>query len=738
MKEITSVHEQQPESLTNTISELFVAIASLSIGGAERIVLDWASRIWPKWKVHLIVLHDKPQEWTVPDFVTVTRLHGKDFKTKLSLLGKQIAKTNNPVCVCHLLRKEHRDVLSKSGVRVVTVLHNAKEGWQENVSCLVGSSRIIGVSEACGNDLRTSGYEKPMTIIRHIPPKPMYRDDARTYYRNSWNVPENATVIGMIGSVKNQKNYPFAVKILAKLLETMNVYLVILGGPVDKHKGKEVWFSVMNEIQTLNVRHRISMPGFIENATGCLPAFDLLLNTSYYEGLSIATLEALISGLPVVASKVGGQGEITSEGLFLLEKNASLDEWVEVISKNIMVKFQVPSWSTFQSYRLWTLANIAYTARLKRNKMLFVTANLNSGGAQRSLVNLTKSIKGKIDFEVVMAGNNTSDYFTNDLTNSGIRVFRAGPSWNVFDYAENIVMKICQQGISTVCFWNVSAMVKLLVVKALESTNVKFIDVSPGDYIYGEMDDVAEFQQLISFSKQSYFKRINSFVLKFNGMIPEECTNKTHVIRNGIPEPKNLKTDYEIHGSPKVVVSGRIAPTKFIIEIIDAMDIVCEKIPNAELHIYGTAEYYHEDYAKQVYEYAATKSNKIVFHGQHFSVIDVLSEYDAYVVLGKNQGCPNALLEALSVGLPSIANDDGGTREQLIDGQTGILVKDCDPKELGNAIIKLLDDRKLAKTLGEYGRNHILDAFAMRKMKENYMSLFKPSIVSVITNYFKK
>ena len=51
--------EQPPLRDERFNNELTVAIASLSIGGAERIVLDWASRISPRWNVHLIVLRNR-------------------------------------------------------------------------------------------------------------------------------------------------------------------------------------------------------------------------------------------------------------------------------------------------------------------------------------------------------------------------------------------------------------------------------------------------------------------------------------------------------------------------------------------------------------------------------------------------------------------------------------------------------------------------------------------------------
>lgn len=721
---VDSQNVEQPPLLQNNNNELHVAISSLSIGGAERIVLDWATRIYPKWKTHLIVLRDRDKEWPVPPFVKVTRLHNKQLIEQLRVIGKEIATSGNPVCVCHLLHKKERDVLGESGACVIPVLHNAKTGWLEDVSCLSGAPYAIAVSNACANDLCDSDWKGAISVIRHIPPWKNIEPDARERFRKAWNIPQNATVIGMIGAVKPQKNYPFALRILKALHKYRDAYLVIVGGPVNTQNGRSSWEEVVGKVHGLGLRNKVAMPGFIPNAILCLPAFDVILNTSHYEGLSIATLEALVHGLPVIVSRVGDQGELSGDGLILLPDGLHEEMWVSALKKNLNKKFPRPRWANFPAHKLWTLAGLARPVT-PNDKILFITANLNSGGAQRSLVNLSKSLIGKLRFEIIVAGNTTTSYFYEELKRAGVRVAKAADSWDAFSCAENIVNKICQEQIGTVCFWNVDARIKLLLVKTLGFTKIRFIDISPGDYLFDEMQSAAEFQQLISFTKNDYYKRLNKLVVKYHAIGPCECWGKTVVIQNGVPHPKKVKTDYAIYSAPRIVVNGRIAPSKFILEIVAAVRLLWEKIPAAELHVFGAAEHYHSDYAKAVAESAGSEvGKKIFFHGLNFEAVSKLAEFDTCVVLGQNQGCPNSLLEALSIGLPVVANDDGGTREQISHRQTGLLIKRCDPKELADALLKILLDRNLARKLGEQGREHILKSFSMDRMVENYQQLF--------------
>jgi glycosyltransferase involved in cell wall biosynthesis len=728
---------EQPKLYKIDSNELTIAIASLSLGGAEKIVIDWASRIYPKWRVNLVVLRDRAEEWPVPRFVTVTRLHGKDLLEKLEHIGAKLASSPNPVCVCHLLTRPQRNALAKGGVNVVPVLHNARTGWLEDETQLSGSSSVIAVSYDCAESLKESDWRGSTSVIHHIPPRLKLDPKTREIFRSQWNIPRDATVIGMVGAVKPQKNYPLALQVLKSLLDRgRDVYLAIVGGPVNTPQGRPEWENLVEEVNRVGVRHRVAMPGFIPDASRCLPAFDMMLNTSHFEGLSIATLEALLQGIPVVASKVGGQGELSSEGLILIEKDSQ--QWADAVERALGLEVPEPTWANFPSHRLWTLAGLAHSVR-PTGKVLFVAANLDSGGAQRSLVNLAKELsKTGLQFEITITANLTTDYFYNELQKSGVKTTRLCDPWDAFDFSENLVHKVCSENFDTVCFWNVNAMIKLLTVKALHPTNVKFVDVSPGDYLYGEMDDTVEFQELISFNCSEYFSRIDNLVLKFRGRSPKECEGRVTVIPNGVPRPRRVKKDYSIQGNPRIAVCGRIAPTKFDVEIIEAMKITWNTTPNAELHFFGAAESYHDQYMKMVEYHAGDEIDKrVFFHGIDFEAVSKLSDFDIFVVLGQNQGCPNALLEALSVGLPCIANDDGGTREQIIHNLTGCLMQGQSPVDLAHWISVLIERRDIAWLIGTKGREFVNENFSMKKMRRGYLEIFEanPSLTGRVWRY---
>jgi len=711
---------EQPPVIGVSTGELTAVLATLAIGGAERIVLDWAARLPPTRRVHIVVLRDHAHEWPIPASVRLTRLRGVDVANRLKQIGREIAHTGSPVCTCHLLTRAERAALAEGGAFVVPVVHNAEAGWIEDAAALAGAAHVIAVSNAAAADLRHRLPHAAISVIRHIPKPRRFARDARVRWRRAWRIPHDATLVGMIGAVKPQKDYPFAIRVLRRLLEQRDLYLAIIGGPVGKN-GRDAWHATLEAMTDAGVRGRLAMPGFVPDAAATLPAFDLLLNTSRYEGTSVATLEALVNGVPVVARRVGGQGELPADGLTLVDKDAPMAEWANAVLGALHRRPSFPSWTGFPSCRLWTLAQLARPLR-PDDRILFVTANLNTGGAQRSLVNLATSLEA-MPLEVAVTGDSSASYFFERLRASGVHTFRTAASRDPFDHAERIVERVCSEGVGTICFWNVDPKIKLLVTKALAFTDAALVDVSPGPNSFDEMRRTEAFGRFIAFSADEFYKRLDRLVVKYHGA--PQCPCPVTVIPNGVASPARVKAAYDILDPPRIVVNGRIAPTKFVVEIVDAMRVVRQAVPRAQLHIFGVAEPHHREYGESVRTAAGDQIDRTVFfRGACGDSIDRLAEFDVFVVLGKDQGSPNALLEALAAGLPCVANDDGGTGEQVIDGKTGLLLPDRSPEALAAAIGRLLGDRALAERLGRAGRDHALRSFSIDAMVTGYQSVF--------------
>jgi L-malate glycosyltransferase len=94
----------------------------------------------------------------------------------------------------------------------------------------------------------------------------------------------------------------------------------------------------------------------------------------------------------------------------------------------------------------------------------------------------------------------------------------------------------------------------------------------------------------------------------------------------------------------------------------------------------------------------------------------VLSCCDVAVLSSTAEGLPNALLEYLAAGLPTIATAAGGNLEIINDGVTGLLVPPRDPHALARAMLRVLENPELAAALACAGQRYVEQNFGFEQL----------------------
>lgn len=100
--------------------------------------------------------------------------------------------------------------------------------------------------------------------------------------------------------------------------------------------------------------------------------------------------------------------------------------------------------------------------------------------------------------------------------------------------------------------------------------------------------------------------------------------------------------------------------------------------------------------------------------GRHIELMKLLSVADAFALPSYVEGLPISLLEAMSLGIPSVSTDVNAIPEALIDRETGILIEPGDPEALAAAILDIKRDESLRKQLGENGSEFVTARFTDR------------------------
>lgn len=182
---------------------------------------------------------------------------------------------------------------------------------------------------------------------------------------------------------------------------------------------------------------------------------------------------------------------------------------------------------------------------------------------------------------------------------------------------------------------------------------------------------------------------------------PEYVRKKSKVILNPISD-KFIGNPIPSEREKVVVHSGRLVDFKNQLMLIRAFENVHKKHPDYILRIFGPdsfdgtkeklekliEEFQAQDYVKLMG--GSTQLEKDMING---AVAAFSSDYE---------GMPNAMLEAMALGLPVVATDcpPGGPRMVITPEQNGLLVPVNDDVAMAAAINRLIEDRELAQTLG--------------------------------------
>jgi glycosyltransferase involved in cell wall biosynthesis len=115
------------------------------------------------------------------------------------------------------------------------------------------------------------------------------------------------------------------------------------------------------------------------------------------------------------------------------------------------------------------------------------------------------------------------------------------------------------------------------------------------------------------------------------------------------------------------------------------------------------------------------------FLGRCERIAELLSVSDVCILSSKAEGFSNSILEYMAAARPVVATDVGGTREIVVEGQTGYLVASGDDRRMAERTISLLKQPERARAIGELGKQLVEEKFSceaqLRKTEQLYERL---------------
>ena len=182
-------------------------------------------------------------------------------------------------------------------------------------------------------------------------------------------------------------------------------------------------------------------------------------------------------------------------------------------------------------------------------------------------------------------------------------------------------------------------------------------------------------------------------------MYPKNIQKRSAIILNPL-NTDNMPDRFVGERKKEIVSVGRLDPQKRQDVMIRAFKQIADRYPEYKLIIYGEG-------AKRA---ALTElirelglENRVSLPGTEKNIFDKIKDASMFVFTSDFEGLPNALIEAMALGLPCVSTkcSPGGAEELIKDGESGILVECGDENQISEAMEKLLSDKARCDALGE-------------------------------------
>lgn len=177
--------------------------------------------------------------------------------------------------------------------------------------------------------------------------------------------------------------------------------------------------------------------------------------------------------------------------------------------------------------------------------------------------------------------------------------------------------------------------------------------------------------------------------------------------------------------SPDTLVVGTVSrhiSQKDPLTLVRAAHLVLQEYPETQFIWCGDGELRQETEALAMQLGIHHQFHFLGFCRQH---LDMVNTFDVFLLSSIFEGLPYALLDVMALAIPVVATDVVGTRDIIINGETGLLVESENPEALSQAIIELLQDSDKRYAMGLSGRSLVAEKYDLSIMIQNMEKLYQ-------------
>jgi glycosyltransferase involved in cell wall biosynthesis len=524
--------------------------------------------------------------------------------------------------------------------------------------------------------------------------------------------------IGAVGRLDPQKGFDVAVDALVAVPDAA---LVIVGeGP--EREGLE------RRAESAGVGGRVVFTGHRPDARALLPAFDVVVVPSRFEGAPLVVIEAMQAGVPVVASDVGGTPELIRDGetgiLVPPDDPDALAEALQRVRDDAALGARLATAARRVAVSRHTAAAMAgayerhYRATLARPNRLRVAAYTDAtawGGAEECLA----TILGGLSDDVAVTVLGPSEHIVAEIATRrpGSSARLVPPVRSSRDLRRLVGLTRAIRAVRPdVVHVNLRA-------PFLSQHSELAAVLSRAPAVALEHSMIGGCSRLRRVVKRATLGRLSACVSPSRAgarWLETElglAHGSVRTIHNGVAA-RGVTPVAALASGPVIGSIGRIEREKGYDVMIDAL----AALPATTAVLVGAGS--RIDELRRQAETLGL-ADRVVFTGWVDDALAYLAGFDVFVLPSRAESFPLTTLEAMQAGIPVVATDVGGVGEAIVDGVNGRLVPPEDPAALTQAVRWLLENPDQRERLVEEGRRLARTEFTAERMANEYERLYR-------------
>ena len=233
------------------------------------------------------------------------------------------------------------------------------------------------------------------------------------------------------------------------------------------------------------------------------------------------------------------------------------------------------------------------------------------------------------------------------------------------------------------------------------------------------------YSPMLKFMARHLFKCADAVLLQTRqsmDFFPKGVLKKAIIMRNPVSADYDIDR-YEGERDKTIVTLGRVDSNKNHELIIDAFANIAKDCPDWKVYIYGEGPE-RDRLIKKVDDLGL--SDRVLLPGFTNDPVSVLKKAGVFVLSSNSEGTPNALIEAMMLGLPVISTDCpcGGPGELIRDGENGLLIPMNDVSKMQDSLQKIINNYHFAEQIGRESAK-TRDIYSPKKVFKTWEELFE-------------